>query len=148
MTSIDTSPPRPCLATTAQGQPCRASPMRGADYCFAHRHQAANPSEGQDQDPPCRILETIDDVIDVMYRNLSFLCAIIDQAYEMQDIDRYLKTLGVYSRCLMHLSSLLRTKQALGPPAPSLLDMIDQAVDELAEEQGWTALLPGSPLLR
>ena len=96
-------------------------------------------------DPPRRQLETIDDVIDVMYRNLSILCATMDEAYEMEDMDRYLKILSVYGRCIMHLASLLRTKQALGPPANSLLDTIAQAVDELAEQEGWTALTEMKP---
>ncbi len=101
--------------------------------------------------PPRRKLETIDDVIDVMYENLSILCAMMDQAYETKDMDRYLKTFGVYGRCIMHLASLLRTKHALGPPADDVLDIIAQAVDELAEQEGWTIfseMNPRSPIAR
>ena len=97
-------------------------------------------------DPPHRRLETIDDVIDIMYRNLSILCATMDEAYEMEDMDRYLKILSVYSRCIMNLASLLRTQQALGPPPNRFLDTIALAVDQLAEEEGWTALTELKPL--
>ena len=97
-------------------------------------------------DPPHHKLETIDDVIDVMYRHLSILCATMDEASEMEDIDHYLKILTVYSRCIMNLASLLRTKQALGPPTNRFLDIVAQAVDELAEEEGWTALTELEPL--
>jgi hypothetical protein len=70
-----------------------------------------------------------------MCARLSVLSVLIDQA---EDTDLFLKTLNVYSRCIVHLSSLLRTKRSLGEPADDVLDMIGQAVDQLAEEQGWT----------
>ncbi|GAB4546915.1 MAG: hypothetical protein Kow0063_41440 [Anaerolineae bacterium] len=148
MTLDNTPSSRPCLANTAQGQPCGAWAIKGSDYCAAHPSQDGPPPAVQTSDPPRRKFETIDDLINTMYELLSSLGEMIDQAYQMQDIDRYLKTLGVYCRCLTSLSSLLRTRQALSPPAPDPLDLIAQAVDELAEEQGWTALLPGSPLIR
>ena len=88
-----------------------------------------------DRDPPRRKFETIDDLIAVMCENLSILSAMVDQA---EGTDRYLKTLKAYSRFIPHLSSLLRTKRALGDPADDVLDIINQAVDQVVEEQGWT----------
>jgi hypothetical protein len=80
-------------------------------------------------------LPTIDDLIHDMCARLSALSAMVDQA---EGTDRYLKTLKVYSRCIPHLSSLLRTKRSLGQPADDFLDILGQAVDQLVEEQGWT----------
>ena len=100
-------------------------------------------------EPPHRKLETIDDVIDVMYENLSTLSAMMDHAYQIEDMDSYLKIFAVYGRCITHLASLLRTQQALGPPADDLLSSIAQAVDELAEQEGWTIfseMNPQSPI--
>jgi hypothetical protein len=59
----------------------------------------------------------------------------VDQA---EGTDRYLKTFKVYSQCISYLSNLLRTKRYLGDPANNVLDIISQAVDQVAEEQGWT----------
>jgi hypothetical protein len=103
--------------------------------------------------PPRRKLETIDDVIDVMYENLSILSAMIDQAEKKlpEEMDRYCMMMNVYGRCITHLGSLLRTKHALGPPADDVLDIIAQAVDELAEQEGWTIfseMNPQSPIAR
>jgi hypothetical protein len=135
MTSIDTPSSRRCLGTTAQGRPCRAWALKGGSYCVVHNSGDRAPPGGRDRDPPRREFETIDDLIHVMCENLSILSAMVDQA---EGTDRYLKTLKVYSRCIPHLSSLLRTKRSLGQPADDFLDILGQAVDQLVEEQGWT----------
>ena len=135
MTSIDIPSSRRCLGTTAQGRPCRAWAVKGGSYCVVHNSQEGAPPGGRDRDPPRRESDIIDDLIEDMLGRLSILSAMIDQA---EDTDLFLKTLTVYSRCIVHLSSLLRTKRSLGEPADDVLDMIGQAAEQLAEEQGWT----------
>lgn len=36
--------PRHCHAVTQKGDLCRRPPLRGADYCYTHRHRAAESS--------------------------------------------------------------------------------------------------------
>jgi hypothetical protein len=135
VTSNDKPSPRRCLGTTAGGRPCRAWALKGGSYCVVHNSQDRAPPAGRDRDPPRPELLTIDDLIGDMCARLSVLSAMVDQA---EGTDRYLKTLKVYSRCIPHLSSLLRTKRSLGQPADDFLDILGQAVDQLVEEQGWT----------
>jgi hypothetical protein len=97
-----------------------------------HNSQDSAPPGGRDRDLSRRKFETIDDLIGVICENLSILSAMVDQA---EGTDLYLKTLKVYSCYIPYLSSLLRTKRFLGEPAD---DVLGQAADQLAEEQGWT----------
>jgi hypothetical protein len=140
MTSIDPSSPGPCLATTAQDLPCQARPLKGGDDCAAHTSHAGAPPGDRNMDPPHRKFETIDDLIDDMLHKLSILSAMIDQA---EDRDCFLKTFNVYGRCVMHFANLLRIKHSIEPPANDFMDILGQAIDELAEEQGWDSLVPG-----
>ncbi len=118
MASIDAPSPRRCLGTTAWA-------LKGGSYCVVHNSQVRAPPAGRDRDPPGGRWTSLTTTSTIM----------IDQA---EDTDRYFQTLKVYSRCIPHLSSLLRTKRSLGDPADDVLDIIGQAVDQVVEEQGWT----------
>jgi hypothetical protein len=135
MTSTGIPSPRRCLGATARGRPCRAWAVKGGSYCVVHNSGVRAPPGRREPDPPRRDVDIIDDLIHDMCARLSTLSAMMDQA---EDLDRFLKIFRVYGRCIMHLSSLLRTKRFLGPPADDVLDILAQAVDQLAEEQGWT----------
>ena len=133
------SSPRRCLGTTARGHSCRAWAVKGSDYCVAHRRQS-NPGPGNHHpDPPRCKLETIDDLIDVMFDKLSILAAMIDGA---EDTERFLNLMNAYGRSAMHLAGLLRVKRSFGEPVDEVLDMLAQAAENLAREHGWALLLP------
>ena len=73
-----------------------------------------------------------------MFKRFSTLAAMLDGI----DVgtDRYFKTMNVYSHFVTHLAALLRVQHALGDSTDDILDMLGQVAQELAEEQGWSAL--------
>ena len=133
------SSPRRCLGTTARGVSCRAWAMKGSDYCVGHRHRSSPEPGNHHPDPPRCKLETIDDLIDVMFDKLSILAAMIDEA---EDTEGFLNLMNAYGRSAMHLAGLLRVKRSFGEPVDEVLDMLAQAAENLAREQGWAILLP------
>jgi hypothetical protein len=74
-----------------------------------------------------------------MFDKLSILAAMIDRA---EDTDCFLNLMNAYGRSTMHLAGPLRVKRSFGEPVDEVLDMLAQAAENLAREQGWAILLP------
>ena len=140
MTSTQSISPRRCLGTTAQGRPCQAWAQKEGDYCFAHRFQTGARAGDGHPDPSRRELETFNNLVDDMFKRFSTLAAMLDET----DVgtDDYFTTMNVYVRFVTHLAGVLRVQRSLGESPDDVLEMLGQAAQELAEEQGWSALLP------
>ena len=137
MTSTHTLSPGRCLGTTAQGHPCRAWAQKEGDYCFAHRFQTGARAGDHYPDPSRRELETFNNLVDDMFKRFSILAAMLDGT----DVgtDRYFKMMNVYGHFVTHLAGVLRVGRSLGESPDDVLEMLGQAAQELAEEQGWAA---------
>ena len=140
MTPTQSTSPRRCLGTTAQGRPCRAWAQKESDYCFPHRFQTGARAGDGHPDPSRRELETFNNLVDDMFRRFSILAAMLDET----DVgtDEYFKTMNVYVHFITHLAGVLRVGRSLGESPDDVLEMLGQAADELAEEHGWSALWP------
>ena len=140
MTPTQTISPRRCLGATAQDRPCRAWAQKEGDYCVAHRFQTGARAGDHHPDPSRRELETFNNLVDDVFKRFSILAAMLDGI----DVgtDRYFKTMNVYGQFVTHLADVLRVQRSLGESPDDVLEMLGQAAQELAEEEGWSALLP------
>jgi hypothetical protein len=82
---------------------------------------------------PANHLAQLDHLIQQVFKYQTHLATLMD---ETDDLKKFTRLFAVYSRSAVHLSRLLRDRQALAPACDDFMTIMGQALDEISAELG------------